>query len=114
MSPDEREFRQRVDETLDMLTRHMELNTEQTVSTGVKLDDLIRRTTPVLEIHEGLIRGAAIIGRTADFMERWGKRFVVLGLYGLALFAATRVLFSGGGWSETLRAFAAIIAKDIK
>ena len=114
MNPDEQEFRQRVDGTLAMLTRNMALNTEQTLSTGAKLDDLVRRTAPVLEIHEGLIKGTAIIGRTADFLERWGKRFIIFGLYTIALIGAAKVMLSGGGWAETVRAFGAIIAKDIK
>lgn len=114
VTPEELEYRRRVESTLGVLEKGLAANTVLTETTGRKLDDLIERTQPVLEIHAGLIKGTMVIGKTADFLERWGKRFAVIALYGLALFGACKVMLSGGGWTETVRAFGAIISKEVK
>ena len=63
------------------------------------------RATPSLEVTEQMLRGAAAIGRLGTFLDKWGRRLVRLGAWALGIFLASKVLLSGGGWAEALRAF---------
>lgn len=80
-------------------------NTRITLDIKEGLDRFKARAEPSITLHENMVRGAALVGRFADWAEKWGKRFVHFFVFCGALYLFVRLLLSGAGWAEAVRAF---------
>lgn len=82
--------------------------TDSTALAGETRDELrefIRRVEPTLSVTEPMLRGAAIIGRTVEFLSRWGSRFGKFALFSFACWLALKAMIGGSGWNEAVRVF---------
>lgn len=86
-------------------TLAVENNTEITLRAERGFDRFKARVEPLIQINEGMQKGAAMLGKTADFAERWGKRIWHIVAFFGAVWAAFWIFFSGGGLAEAVRAF---------
>jgi hypothetical protein len=74
-----------------------------------KVTALTERATPVIEAMEGMQRGihvigaiGAFVGRAADFLWRWARRGVKVGLTVVACWLFYKAVLSGHSWSDAL------------
>lgn len=101
-------WRQTVDDRIDTVRGELKANTELTAQTNEQLQAFIRRAEPTLEVTEPMLRGAAIMGRFVGFVHVWGVRIGKVTLFCVGVWAAIKVVSTGGGWAEAVRAFVGV------
>jgi ElaB/YqjD/DUF883 family membrane-anchored ribosome-binding protein len=80
-------------------------NTRITLDLKTSLDKFQERAMPAIEVTETMQRGATAIGKTIEFIARWGRRVWRIALTVAGLWLAAKILTAGGSWSDAIKTF---------
>lgn len=80
-------------------------NTRITLDLKEAMQRFEARAMPAIEVTETMQRGATAIGRTVEFVTRWGGRLWKATIFIGACWIAFKVMTSGGSWTEAVKAF---------
>ena len=80
-------------------------NTSITLDIKNGLDRFKARAEPSIVMHENMVRGAELLGRFADFAEKWGKRILWIGIFCASGWLFLTAILHGAKWSDAVREF---------
>ena len=80
-------------------------NTRITLDLKTAMETFQTRAMPAIEVTETMQRGATAIGKTIEFITRWGSRIWRTFLILVGLWFAAKILTAGGSWNDAVKAF---------
>lgn len=80
-------------------------NTRITLDLKESLDAFQTRAMPAIEVTETMQRGATAVGKTIEFVAKWGHRVWRVVIFIGGCWIAFQIIFRGGSWSDALKAF---------